>query len=74
MNLDDMMILLGLSLEEAQKLISTPHPEQQAFLTGKYRAKARVIHPDKEGSKDLMQSLNASKEWLSTAEISGTLW
>ena len=62
------MILLGLSLEEAQKLISTPHPEQQAFSTGKYRAKARVIHPDKEGSKDLMQSLNASKEWLSTAE------
>ena len=37
-------------------------------MHGKYRAKARVIHPDKEGSTDLMQSLNASKEWLSTAE------
>ena len=62
------MVLLGMTLEEAQKIISLPHPEQIAFLTGKYRAKARKFHPDKEGEKALMQTLNLTKDWLTTAE------
>ena len=67
MKLDEMMTLLGMTLEEAQRLISENFPEQQGFITGKYRAKARVTHPDKDGTSDLMTLLNLSKEWLSTA-------
>ena len=67
MKLDEMLILFGLTLEEAQKLISASHTEQRAFLTGKYRAKARVTHPDKDDTSDLMKLLNLSREWLTTA-------
>ena len=67
MKLGEMITLFGSTLEEAQKLISANHNEQRAFLTVKFRAKARMTHPDKAGTHDEMKMLNLSREWLTTA-------
>ena len=45
--MDELLKLFGLTLEEAQKMISANHNEQSALLRGKFRAKARMTHPDK---------------------------
>ena len=43
----DMLKMFGLTLEEAQKILSQDYNDQHAFLTSKYRNKARTAHPDK---------------------------
>ena len=63
-----MLKMCGLTLEEAEKILSKDYNKQHAFSTSKFRLKARSAHPDKGGSHEEMRDLQLSREWLVTAQ------